>query len=69
MMNFSILTFIILLRGYRMHQGNTGTLTSHLGVFDGLTTSHEIGHILGAQHGNKPNILFFARGYQTKSGK
>ena len=52
-----------------MHQGKTGTLTSHLGVFDGLTTSHEIGHILGAQHGNKPNILFFARGYQTKSGE
>ena len=44
-------------------------LTLHLGAFDGLTTSHEIGHILGAQHGNKPNILFFARGYQTKSGE
>ena len=53
-----------------MHQGKTGTLTSHIGVFDGLTTSHEIGHILGAQHGagDKP-ILFFARGYQTKSGE
>ena len=52
-----------------MHQGKTGTLTSHLGVFDGgLTTAHEIGHVLGAQHGNKQSLLFFARGYQTKSG-
>ena len=56
-----------------MHRGKTGTLTSHIGVFDGITTAHEVGHVLGAQHGNlegnQEPVMFFARGFQTTSGK
>ena len=56
-----------------MHRGKTGTLTSHIGVFDGITIAHEVGHVLGAQHGNlegnQEPVMFFARGFQTTSGK
>ena len=37
---------------YRMHIGKTGALISIHGALSPDTVAHEIGHILGAQHGN-----------------